>query len=351
MSFDWKLMLKEQQDDLARMERLDAAMNMDQNDLDEDITSILKRPAGANIYRQSHHKPEENTTDNDFDVNPSARPSSSKRPSSAKRTGSTGNLPTRDHGLNLRTPRESDFDMDDHSHSPIETSRSSHDLGAGGPSSPDKSLKGAPDTNARIQKARLKGLTKQLEDSKDLRKQLQDQISDLQKQLKCERDENKMMKKRINLLETDQRRGNTPRGGRSQKNEDSQSEVSDLQAQVAQLKRELQTAERLVKQSEAQIKTKDTHLKRATETINRNKAQIDDFAAQLKGTDSGDRAKLDEAQARIRMLEKHREELVEGFKKQMKLIDVLKRQKTHMEAARLLQFTEEEFVKTLDWAV
>jgi hypothetical protein len=33
MSFDWKLMLKEQQDDLARMERLDAAMNMDQSDL------------------------------------------------------------------------------------------------------------------------------------------------------------------------------------------------------------------------------------------------------------------------------------------------------------------------------
>jgi hypothetical protein len=33
MQFDWKLMLKEQQDDLARMERLDDAMNMDQHDL------------------------------------------------------------------------------------------------------------------------------------------------------------------------------------------------------------------------------------------------------------------------------------------------------------------------------
>jgi uncharacterized protein (UPF0335 family) len=48
-----------------------------------------------------------------------------------------------------------------------------------------------------IQKARLKALTKQLEDSKDMRKQLLEQISDLQKQLKSERDDNKMMKKRL----------------------------------------------------------------------------------------------------------------------------------------------------------
>ena len=35
---------------------------------------------------------------------------------------------------------------------------------------------------------------------------------------------------------------------------------------------------------------------------------------------------------------------------QLKLIDVLKRQKIHLEAAKMLQFTEDEFMKTLDKA-
>lgn len=47
----------------------------------------------------------------------------------------------------------------------------------------------------------------------------------------------------------------------------------------------------------------------------------------------------------------HHADLLLALKKQIKLIDVLKRQKIHMEAARMLAFTEEEFAKIMQAGV
>jgi hypothetical protein len=44
------------------------------------------------------------------------------------------------------------------------------------------------------------------------------------------------------------------------------------------------------------------------------------------GTDA-DRSRATAAENRVRVLEKQRAELMEGFRKQLKLIDILKRQK------------------------
>lgn len=90
------------------------------------------------------------------------------------------------------------------------------------------------------------------------------------------------------------------------------------------------------------------------EAVNKLKGQVTD-AQQLKpssSTQAGnvvDRSLLDSAEAKNKLLERQKADLIAAFKKQLRLIDVLKRQKAHLEAAKLLSFTEEEFVKALDW--
>lgn len=99
----------------------------------------------------------------------------------------------------------------------------------------------------------------------------------------------------------------------------------------------------LIRSFKSNNKAKDLQLKRSTEIINRLKSENEELTVQaqvrahtivfcsmliaLQSGSSGDKAKLDEMTTRVRNLEKQRGDLIEAFRKQMKLIDILKRQK------------------------
>ena len=87
-------------------------------------------------------------------------------------------------------------------------------------------------------------------------------------------------------------------------------------------------------------------LNRALEELQKAKTQlkqVEEQREEVGGTARAEAARLAAENTRLR---KRLSELLLAFKKQSKLIDVLKRQKLHVEAATLLSFTEEEFSRT-----
>jgi len=99
---------------------------------------------------------------------------------------------------------------------------------------------------------------------------------------------------------------------------------------------------------EAEVVSKDARINRLTEEVDRYKTAAKDLGHQDRDRAVSDRRETDRLQAEVRKLERQRAELVNAFKKQMKLIDVLKRQRAHVEAARVLSFTEDEFIRILE---
>lgn len=122
-----------------------------------------------------------------------------------------------------------------------------------------------------------------------------------------------------------------------------------LEQQLVSLRKDLDSIQREQKQASSNKNVTEVRLNRALEEAEKYKTALQKAKSQSKDSGEQDRKRIDQLLAENKRLEKQKNELMAGFKKQMKLIDVLKRQKMHIEAAKLLQFSEEEFVKALDW--
>ncbi|XP_063110320.1 testis-expressed protein 9 isoform X2 [Cavia porcellus] len=131
--------------------------------------------------------------------------------------------------------------------------------------------------------------------------------------------------------------------------EEANKKCDELQQQLSSVERELENKRRLQTQAATIQSAIEVRLNRALEEAEKYKLELNKLKQNNKDIANEENKKIEVLKSENKKLEKQKGELMIGFKKQLKLIDILKRQKMHIEAAKLLSFTEEEFMKTLEW--
>ncbi|KAJ3143843.1 Golgin sub A member 2 [Irineochytrium annulatum] len=131
-------------------------------------------------------------------------------------------------------------------------------------------------------------------------------------------------------------------------NEELKKRNDQLEVEVTTLKKELEGVNKAQKQTENDGNSKDLRLNRALEDLEKSKASLAKFHAESKDKLDSLKKNSERLLQDNKKLVKQKGELIAVFKKQNQLIDILKRQKLHIESATLLKFSEEEFVRALN---
>jgi len=220
--------------------------------------------------------------------------------------------------------------------------RSPRGGGGGGGGSANDAPEGIGDAaTIRYQKARLKVLEEELVAHAQRAKQLEEQLAAANAAARDAVAEKKKLARQLG--------GATASAEKHRALADeAQREADALRAQAGRAAKDLKSAERAKRAAEGENQSRDVRLNRALEEIERLRGLLREARAQQQEGKDFARERSNEQLEEIRRLERQRAELLSAFRKQLKLIDVLKRQKVHIEASRLLSFTEEEFSKTLE---
>ncbi|XP_040082524.1 testis-expressed protein 9 isoform X1 [Oryx dammah] len=194
----------------------------------------------------------------------------------------------------------------------------------------------------RFLKAKLRVVQEELDNVVCEYKKMEDEIQGLKSQLKNLEEDCVRQQRTINLQQSQTEKFKTLF-------EESNKKCDGLQQQLSSVERELENKRRLQKQAVASQSAMEVRLNRALEEAEKYKLELSKLRQNNKDIANEEHKKIEALKSENKKLEKQKGELMIGFKKQLKLIDVLKRQKMHIEAAKMLSFTEEEFMKALEW--
>lgn len=194
----------------------------------------------------------------------------------------------------------------------------------------------------RLLKAKLDVLQKEFDKLLGERNDKSAVITSLEEKLRLLDDEKSKITKALSSLQIQIEKNKKDDEDYKKKKESYEVEISNLKKEITKLKRNQ-------KQNETDMNSKDIKLNRTLDELEKYKAQVNALTQEIKDIKESDRKSIEQLIMDNKQLEKQKSEILLAMKKQMQLIDVLKKQKMHIEAAKLLQFTEEEFVKALNW--
>ncbi|KAJ3065687.1 Golgin sub A member 2 [Podochytrium sp. JEL0797] len=166
-------------------------------------------------------------------------------------------------------------------------------------------------------------------------------ISILEEKLKFFDEERMKITKNMQTLQTQIDKSNRSNTDLKARNEILETERTSMKKELDALSKERRTTEN-------DVNSKDLRLNRALEEIEKLKHTLNKANADSKDKMENLKKNQQALLTENKKLTKQKAELFSVFKKQNLLIDNLKRQKLHLEAAALLDFSEEEFVRALN---